>query len=182
MSNSAKKAEEEILQKAQAHAEEQISQLREEREQRKKKLIKFGSLTTLAVLVLIFSSIAWFTMSRETSGSGARAQAPDLPFDIATKGTNIRNKTIIESGTDYKEGSSTVLEDESGESGNYNTGDSIMLRFDPAQEDNPETLDIDESIPPDISPGRSPAPVRTAYAKSRFQMPAHFFALDGYSS
>lgn len=61
MSNSAKKAEEEILQKAQAHAEEQISQLREEMEQRKKRLIKFGSLTILAVLVLIFSSVHMIT-------------------------------------------------------------------------------------------------------------------------
>ncbi|SEH64151.1 hypothetical protein SAMN02910265_01870 [Ruminococcus flavefaciens] len=88
-----------------------------------------------------------------------------LPFDIATKGSSIRNEAMINSENDdyvtgiigsshgeYAEGTSETLTAQSGTSGEYFTGDSLCLRFTPV--DDPDTNDVNEADdPPDIAPG-----------------------------
>ena len=78
-----------------------------------------------------------------------------LPFDIATKGASVRNQSVINSEhSEYVEGTSGTYSNPSGTSGTYYTDDSLLLRYTP-EVDDPNTTDVDESIPPDISPGSS---------------------------
>ena len=78
-----------------------------------------------------------------------------LPFDIATKGASVRNQSVINSEhSEYVEGTSGTYSNPSGTSGTYYTDDSLLLRYTP-EVDDPNTTDVYESIPPDISPGSS---------------------------
>ena len=131
---------------------------------RKKALIKMGVIGALLIVMIIFGTISWFTQNREVESSGMTIKTSTLPFDIATKGASIRNSDIMstEDGKTvmntkngkFIDGSSGTYENQSGVSGTYYTGDSLLLRFTPNADD-PSTTDIDESIAPDISPGSS---------------------------
>ncbi len=55
--------------------------------QRKVKLIKAGALLFLTSLVMIFLTIAWFTMNRETRASGMGVKTVASPFEIRTSGS-----------------------------------------------------------------------------------------------
>ncbi|MDD7518166.1 hypothetical protein [Ruminococcus flavefaciens] len=124
----------------------------EKKRNQKKSLIKLAMLGILLVIVIIIGSLGWFTANRavETSGMGVKSAA--LPFDIATKGANVRNSTVMNAQKpEYTAGTSL---DVNNSEGTYYVGDSLLLRFDPARQDDPQT-DEDESIPPDISPGSS---------------------------
>ena len=128
-------------------------ELAEKKRNQKKSLIKIGAMGTLTLILLIFSSLSWFTMNTQVEISGMNVTTATLPFDIASKGASVRNQSVINSKhSEYVEG--TTL-NPSGSSETYYTGDSLLLRFDPVQQDDPETLDVDESLPPDISPGSS---------------------------
>lgn len=121
-------------------------ELLERRKMQKADLIKIGTMTVLGVIVFIFASIAWFALNREVSSGSMAIKTADMPFDIATSGTMVRNQDEFETvRSNYTEGY---------ESGNYFTSqntDSLMLRFTPTSDD-PTTEDIDESITPDIGP------------------------------
>ena len=100
-------------------------------------------------------TMSWFTQNRETSVSDMQVKTATLPFDIATKGANVRNQSVINSKrSEYVEGSSGPYSNPSGTSGTYYTDDSLLLRYTPAVDD-PSTPDVDESDTPDISPGSS---------------------------
>lgn len=58
----------------------------ENKKRRKAALIKFGIMAVFAAIVLIFGSIAWFTMNREVEGSGMSISTAALPFDIQSSG------------------------------------------------------------------------------------------------
>lgn len=130
---------------AQEYAEAKIADLKADNQARKKRLIKLGAMLTLTVLILIFTTIAWFTMNREVGTSGMSMTTATMPFEIATTGTLVRNQEQFESvRPNYTEGYI---------SGIYKTSqntDSLMLRFTP-NEDDPETEE-DESEVPDIGP------------------------------
>ena len=131
---------------------------------RKKALIKMGAIGAMILVMIIIGTISWFTNSREVESSGMNIKTATLPFDIATKGASIRNSDIMstEDGKTvmntkngkFIDGSSGTYENQSGVSGTYYTGDSLLLRFTPNADD-PSTTDIDESETPDISPGSS---------------------------
>ena len=82
-----------------------------------------------------------------------------LPFELATKGTLVRNKEAFESiSDDYSEGESGTYPDSNGVEATYYTSqgtDSLCIRFVPANAaDDPET-DYDDRYLPDIEPGSS---------------------------
>ena len=51
---------------------------------RRASYIKMVAMFGFVVAVMVFSSIAWFTMNREVEGSGAQMTSTDLPFDLKT--------------------------------------------------------------------------------------------------
>ena len=64
---------------------------------RKKSLLKFGILAFLALLVWIFSTIAWFAMNDSVGANGMSVGVAEIPFEIAASGTNgVRNQSIIQ--------------------------------------------------------------------------------------
>lgn len=139
------KASEKLMQEAEVHAQQQVAAVKKKETMRKKQVVKFGSLMVLTVIILIFATIAWFTMNREVGTSGMSMTTATMPFEIATTGTLVRNQEQFESvRPNYTEGYI---------SGIYKTSqntDSLMLRFTP-NEDDPETEE-DESEVPDIGP------------------------------
>lgn len=97
---------------------------------RRNSLIKIGVVMMLAFIVWVFSSIAWFSMNRETSTSGMGVKTAGMPFEIAAYGTEgVRNESaIISMAPEYQPGTSTTL---SGTS-YYATGagtDAIRLQY-----------------------------------------------------
>ena len=139
----------------------------ERRKMKRAALIKMLIIGIFLGVVIIWGSIAWFTVNREANSSGMQIKTATLPFDIATKGSSIRNEAMINSENDdyvtgiigsshgeYAEGTSETLTAQSGTSGEYFTGDSLCLRFTPV--DDPDTNDVNEADdPPDIAPGSS---------------------------
>ncbi len=106
-------------------------------------LTKMIAMVGIVVAVLAFSSIAWFTMNREVEGAGVQMRADDLPFDIATKGTSVRNSArFAAEKPEYETGESRTIT-ENHEDVVYYTADSLKLRYDPSANDS------------DIAPGGS---------------------------
>ena len=56
--------------------------LAENVKKRKAKLIKLGAMLALMVITLIFVTIAWFTMNRETSAGGMGITTTTMPYVI----------------------------------------------------------------------------------------------------
>lgn len=144
----------ELLQSA-SQSSQAVDEIAEKKRNQKKSLIKLGAMGVLIAVTIIIGSLSWFTQNRETSVSNMQIKTATLPFDIATKGASVRNQAIINSErSEYVEGTSGTYSDAKNSEGTYYVGDSLLLRFDPARQDGPQT-DEDESIPPDISPGSS---------------------------
>ena len=139
-----------------SHSPPQNDRQKELEKNRKKSLLKLIIIGVFLLIVIIIGSLSWFTQNRETSVSNMQIKTATLPFDIATKGARVRNQTVINSErSEYVEGTSGTYSDANNSVGTYYVGDSLLLRFDPARSDDPDTSDVDESIPPDISPGSS---------------------------
>lgn len=106
-------------------------------------------------MTIIIGSLSWFTANRAVETSGMGMKTATLPFDIATKGERVRNSTVMNvQKPEYTAGTSGTYSDVNNSEGTYYVGDSLLLRFDPARQDDSQTAE-DESIPPDISPGSS---------------------------
>lgn len=134
----------------------QASVLPDEIKDRKKRLVKFGSLAVFSLVIIIFFTIAWFTSSSEAQVGDMQIGAQSLPFDIATKGAAVRNSEVISSlHSEYLEGTPGTYKDTDNSVDTYYSGDSLRLRFDPLQADDADTPDTNESYLPDISPGSS---------------------------
>lgn len=75
------------------------------------KLIKLVSLGVFSVAILIFASIAWFTMSRENETDGLQMASSNLLFEIATYGTSgTRNSgTIRAVAPEYQSGTEKTI-------------------------------------------------------------------------
>lgn len=63
----------------------------EERRKQKKRIVKLVLLMTLIALIIVFASIAWFTMNRETGTSGMGVQVAAIPFELTSTGTVTQN-------------------------------------------------------------------------------------------
>ena len=132
-----------------------VDEIAEKKRNQKKSLIKLGAMGVLIVVTIIIGSLSWFTANRDVETSGMGMKTATLPFDIATKGASVRNSAVMNAQKpEYTEGASGTYSDVNNSEGTYYVGDSLLLRFDPARQDDPKTAE-DESIPPDISPGSS---------------------------
>ena len=74
-----------LIQAAETHAERQVEELRDAQSKRKKALIKMGAMGTLTAIIMIFASIAWFTMNREVSNGGMSIKSQAQPYTIQTR-------------------------------------------------------------------------------------------------
>lgn len=103
---------------------------KERKKQSKRSLIKFGSLAVFAFIVWIFATSAWFAANQTVSTSDMSVAASDMPFEIAAKGTAVRNDTEFSNADNtYVYGNSDYV------SGYYATGNSdtqIKIRYTPA--------------------------------------------------
>ena len=79
-------ASDEIMKQAEAYAKKQVSTAKRDEQMRKNKFIKYGSLLLLTVIILVFATIAWFSMNRETTTSGMNVRSSTLPFELASTG------------------------------------------------------------------------------------------------
>ena len=123
---------------------------------KKKSLIKLGAMGLLIAVTIIIGSLSWFASSSEAEGGNMQIKTASLPFDIATKGASVRRREVItDQRSEYVDGTSGTYADESDVEGTYYVGDSLLLRFDPTQQDDPETSGENESYLPDIAPGSS---------------------------
>ncbi len=125
-----------LVKEAEAHAEEQIETIKEQKSKRKKALIKFGSMAVLAAVVVVFATIAWFSMNRTVETSGMSVTTADIPFEIAAKGSAVRNDTeFIKADSAYGYGNTDYV------SGYYATGGSdsqIKIRYTPVANEDTE--------------------------------------------
>ncbi len=100
---------------------------------RRNSLIKIGVVMLLAFIVWVFSSIAWFTMNRDVSTGGMSVKTATMPFEIAVKGSTVRNDTeFIKADNTYTYGDDEII------SSYYLTGSTdtqIKIRYTPSAEE-----------------------------------------------
>ena len=124
---------EELLEAAEAHANKQIADIKEENRKRKRNLIKLGAMTLLSVIIFIFTTIAWFASNVSTTAGGMSIKTANIPFEIATTGTTVRNDaTFIKADSTYTYGDDTAI------AGYYSTNGSnpqIKIRYTPTVND-----------------------------------------------
>ncbi len=85
------KASEKLMQEAEVHAQQQVAAVKKKETMRKKQAVKFGSLMVLTVIILIFATIAWFTLNREVSTGSMAVKTSPSPFELEVRGTYIEN-------------------------------------------------------------------------------------------
>lgn len=85
------KASEKLMQEAEVHAQQQVAAVKKKETMRKKQVVKFGSLMVLTVIILIFATIAWFTLNREVSTGSMAVKTSPSPFELEVRGTYIEN-------------------------------------------------------------------------------------------
>ncbi len=90
-------------------------------------LIKTASMMILALALLVFVGIAWFSMNREVSSSGMSIKAGGPSFELAVAGNNIGAMSYSGTGTESSNYTGTALNDfqtgpnaPDGQSGTYN--------------------------------------------------------------
>jgi len=115
---------------AASDTKQQASDLVEENNKRKKRLIRLSILLAFVMLVLIFSTIAWFSMNREVGTGGMSISTTTLPFEIGTYGTSgTRFEDLLNNiRSEYASGSSETIDGKV----YYRTdpsSDSIKLRY-----------------------------------------------------
>lgn len=131
-------------------------EISESERSKKKSLIKLGAMGLLIAVTIIIGSLSWFASSSEAEGGHMQIKTASLPFDIATKGASVRRREVItDQRSEYVDGTSGTYVDESDVEGTYYVGDSLLLRFDPTQQDDSVTSGENESYLPDIAPGSS---------------------------
>lgn len=67
---------------------------REQERKRKLLLFKLGAMGVLTAIIIIIGSIAWFTMSEEVEGTGARMTANEVPFELMVTGDTTRSEIL----------------------------------------------------------------------------------------
>lgn len=117
---------EELLEAAEAHANKQIADIKEENRKRKRNLIKLGAMTLLSVIIFIFTTIAWFSMNREVSTGSMAVKAGGSPFELEVFGANVENSSdFSKADNDYKNGEAQLTANTYRTSGQY---DKIIWR------------------------------------------------------
>ena len=89
------KSSDDLINAAEAYADEQIMDLKEKQNNRKRALIKLGAMGVITVIILIFATIAWFTMNREVGTSGMGVKSKGLSFELITLSGDNTNKNGV---------------------------------------------------------------------------------------
>ena len=76
------KSSEDLINAAEAYADEQIMDLKEKQNDRKRALMKLGAMGVITVIILVFATIAWFTQNRQVEPSGVQIAAGGPNYDI----------------------------------------------------------------------------------------------------
>ena len=126
-----------LIKEAEEHAEAQISELKDEKSRRKKSLIKIGSMLVLVALVLIFTTIAWFSMNRTVSTSGMSVSTSTLPFELASSGSAPQEYLRLFGLSDSEYGEGTQVNN----TNEYRTGveDKLIWRL---ESDNSDSYEV----------------------------------------
>ncbi|MBQ9870156.1 MAG: hypothetical protein IJM32_10910 [Ruminococcus sp.] len=94
---------------AQQVVAEKKAESEEERRKQKKRVIKLLLLLVLIALIIVFASIAWFTMNRETGMSGMGVKTAPLPFELKTSGSaGLYDDLFTQLGPDYANAETTA--------------------------------------------------------------------------
>ena len=94
--------------------------LAENVKKRKAKLIKLGAMLALMVITLIFVTIAWFTMNRETSTSGMGVKVAAAPFELEVSGLYVENEDdFSKADSEYDDGEAQLEANTYRTSGQY---------------------------------------------------------------
>ena len=103
-------------------------ELAEKKKNQKRSLIKIGAMGTLALILLIFSSLSWFTMNTQVESSGMSVSTATIPFDIQSSGAAPEEYTRLFGLADREYSSGT----KQGNTNTYRTGtyDAIWWRLD----------------------------------------------------
>ncbi|MBP3798363.1 MAG: hypothetical protein J6I46_11405 [Ruminococcus sp.] len=100
MNYSENKPSEQMMKLAEEQAELILSEMKKEnaenKRKQKKSLIKLTSMLILLAVLIAFSTIAWFTSSREVGGEDMQMTADDMPFEIKTRSSDGFYKSIYE--------------------------------------------------------------------------------------
>ena len=112
---------------------ENIIAVEEQQRSKKTKLIKLGTASAFSAIILIFVTIAWFTMNKDVGTGGMSVKTATMPFEIAVKGSTVRNDTeLIKADNTYTYGDDEII------SGYYLTGSTdtqIKIRYTPSAEE-----------------------------------------------
>ena len=68
-----------------------VDEIAKKKRNQKKSLIKMGAMGILTLILLIFSSLSWFTMNSQVESSGMNIKTATLPFDIQSSGQQQMN-------------------------------------------------------------------------------------------
>ena len=75
-------------------------ELKKKKRVRNVQLIKLSAMLAVTTIILIFSSVAWFTMNREVGGNGMQMKASDAPFELKTEGVAGYSDSYLPQGED----------------------------------------------------------------------------------
>ena len=111
------------VEKSASPSSQSVDELSEKKRNQKKSLIKMGAMGVLTLILLIFSSLAWFTNNKEVSESGLQMTAGGIPFTIEFPGEdegywidqyhNLSNQTgiwLVDDDKNMDNGSGTTEE------------------------------------------------------------------------
>lgn len=104
--NNILKSSGELMLQAEADNDVKAAEIHEEQQKtRKRSLIKLAVLLILLIAVLLFATIAWFTMNREVSTGSMAVKAGGSPFELEVRGTYIEKEDdFSKADDDYEHG------------------------------------------------------------------------------
>ena len=107
-------------------------------------LIKAASMAVLALALLIFVGIAWFTMSSSVKTDGTEVKVATLPFELAASGSQVRHRSMFSkldlSNLGYSSGTVTTIDGATLFATGVDT-DRIFVRFDGTENDAKKELE-----------------------------------------
>ena len=65
-----------------------VDEIAEKKRNQKKSLIKLGAMGILTLILLIFSSLSWFSMNTQVESGGMQIKTAPLPFELKTSGSS----------------------------------------------------------------------------------------------
>jgi len=74
-------------------------------------ILKFGALAVFAAIIVVFATIAWFASNKNTEANGMSVKVAGMPFEIAVKGSTVRNDSLFTQAVpDYTYGADDIID------------------------------------------------------------------------